>query len=131
MPQPSCAEQAEKQEVEALALKDADLFKTTVSVNRDIRPILSDKCYNCHSPDARSREAELRLDVAEDGEDYFGAYLVIEQGDPDSSELSSRIQHANPRLVMPPPGFGGVILTENEKRLLRKWIEQGAAYEPH
>ncbi|MEM6259631.1 MAG: hypothetical protein AAGI37_15225 [Planctomycetota bacterium] len=78
VPQPSCVEQTEKQEIEVFAVKDAASFKTTVSFNRDIRPILSDKCYNFHGPGAQSREAQLRLDVIEDGEDHFGAYLVIE-----------------------------------------------------
>lgn len=102
-----------------------------ISYNRDIRPILSDKCFNCHGPDASAREAELRLDVTEDGEDYFGAYLAIEPGDPDASELISRIHHKNQRFVMPPPDFGGLTLTQEEKALLGQWIEEGAKYEAH
>lgn len=102
-----------------------------IAFSRDIQPILSDKCYACHGPDAAAREAELRLDVIEDGEDYFGAYFAIEPGDPDASDLISRIHSKNSRLVMPPPSFGGVTLTEQEKQLLRQWIEEGAKYEPH
>lgn len=102
-----------------------------ISYTRDIRPILSDKCFNCHGPDAAAREAELRLDVVEDAEGYFGAYLAIEPGDPEASELISRIHHQNKRFVMPPPDFGGLTLTDEEKALLRRWIEQGAEYEPH
>lgn len=102
-----------------------------LSYNRDIRPILSDKCFACHGPDAAAREAELRLDVIEDGEDYFGAYLAIDPGDPDASELISRIHHSKSKFVMPPPDFGGVTLSDDEKALLRRWIKEGAKYEPH
>jgi hypothetical protein len=102
-----------------------------LSYNRDIRPILSDKCFACHGPDAAAREADLRLDVTDDGDDFFGAYLAIEPGDPKASELIDRIHHKDPKLVMPPPDFGGVTLTEDEKALLRQWIEQGAEYESH
>ena len=102
-----------------------------LSYNRDIRPILSDKCFACHGPDAGSREADLRLDTPEDGDDYDGAYFAIEPGDPDASELITRIHSKKSKLVMPPPDFGGVTLTDGEKALLRKWIEQGAKYEKH
>ena len=105
--------------------------ESPLSYNRDIRPILSDKCFACHGPDAASREADLRLDVTEDGEDFFGAYLAIEPGEPEASDLIDRIFHTNPKFVMPPPNFGGVTLSDEEKSLLRRWIEQGAEYEPH
>ena len=102
-----------------------------LSYNRDIRPILSDKCFACHGPDAAARKADLRLDVTEDGDDYFGAYLAIEPGDPDVSELISRIHSKKRKFVMPPPDFGGVSLSPEEKALLRRWIQEGAHYEPH
>lgn len=102
-----------------------------LSYNRDIRPILSDKCFACHGPDAASREAELRLDVTQDGEGYFGAYLAIEPGDPDASELIKRIHHTKARFVMPPPDFGGLTLATDEKALLAQWIQEGAMYEKH
>lgn len=109
----------------------ADASPKPLSYNRDIRPILSDKCFACHGPDAGTREADLRLDVVEDGEDYFGAYLAIEPGDPDNSELINRIHHTKSRFVMPPPDFGGVTLSDEEKALLQRWIKEGAEYEPH
>lgn len=102
-----------------------------VSYNRDIRPILSDKCFACHGPDPASREADLRLDVTQDGEDYFGAYFAIQPGDPDASELIKRIHHTKSRFVMPPPDFGGLTLTTEEKSLLGQWIKEGAVYEEH
>ena len=101
-----------------------------ISYNRDIRPILSDKCFSCHGPDNQHRSAELRLDVTEDGEDYFGAYLAIEPGDAEASDLVQRIYSKNKKLVMPPPK-SHLVLSEDEKQLLVKWIEQGAAYESH
>lgn len=101
-----------------------------ISYNRDIRPILSDKCFSCHGPDNQHRAAELRLDVTEDGEDYFGAYLAIEPGDPKASDLVSRIFSKNKKLVMPPPK-SHLVLTDAEKQLLVKWIAQGAKYESH
>ncbi|MFN3166284.1 MAG: DUF1553 domain-containing protein [Phycisphaeraceae bacterium] len=102
----------------------------TISYNRDIRPILSDKCFACHGPDSAAREAELRLDTPDDGEGYFGAMLAIVPGDPEASELVSRVHSSNSRIVMPPPSFK-VTLTDAEKALLVQWIEQGAEYEPH
>ena len=103
-----------------------------ISYNRDIRPILSDKCFACHGPDSVAREADLRLDVFDDDPDgqYFGANLAIEPGESDASDLIHRIHSKKSRIVMPPPRFK-VTLTEDEKALLEQWIEQGAAYEPH
>lgn len=101
-----------------------------ISYNRDIRPILSDKCFSCHGPDNQHRSAELRLDVTEDGEDYFGAYFAIEPGNPTASDLVSRINSKNKTLMMPPPK-SHLVLKDEEKQLLIKWIEQGAKYESH
>jgi hypothetical protein len=101
-----------------------------ISYNRDIRPILSDKCFSCHGPDNQHRSAELRLDVTEDGEDYFGAYLAIEPGDVEASDLVERIYSKDKKLVMPPPK-SHLVLSDEEKKLLVKWIEEGATYETH
>ena len=122
-----CDQQTQHKPAQILPAKS----EAKLSYNRDIRPILSDKCFACHGPDAASRAADLRLDVIENGDDYDGAYFAIEPGDPDASELITRIHSKKPKLVMPPPDFGGVSLTNEEKALLRKWIEQGAEYEPH
>jgi hypothetical protein len=101
-----------------------------ISYNRDIRPILSDKCFSCHGPDSEHRSAELRLDVTEDGEDYFGAYFAIEPGKPDLSDMVTRITSSNARVVMPPPK-SHLELSADEKQLLIEWIKQGATYESH
>lgn len=128
-----CGEQASTQndrDIRAVTNAPAQA-SSKLSYNRDIRPILSDKCFACHGPDAGAREGELRLDVTNDGEGYFGAYLAIEPGDPKNSELIARIHHSKSKFVMPPPDFGGVTLSDEEKSLLRRWITEGAKYEKH
>ncbi|MFT6595289.1 MAG: cytochrome c551/c552, partial [Akkermansiaceae bacterium] len=67
-----------------------------VEFNRDIRPILSNKCFACHGPDAKAREAKLRLDQRE------SALAVIEPGSPEKSELIARVTHTDRDEVMPP-----------------------------
>jgi len=114
----------------AAIIEAGDHSATPVSYNRDIRPILSDKCFFCHGPDRAAREADLRLDMPEDGDTYFGAMSAIDLDDPASSELLTRIHSTRSRLVMPPPD-SKLSLTEEEKALLARWIEQGAEYERH
>ena len=101
-----------------------------LSYNRDIRPILSDKCFSCHGPDSHKRSAELRLDTPDDGEGYVGAYYAIEPGDPDASDVVSRIHTNNAKMKMPPSG-SKLTLTDAEKALLVRWIKEGAKYESH
>ncbi|MFK7909020.1 MAG: PSD1 and planctomycete cytochrome C domain-containing protein [Akkermansiaceae bacterium] len=92
--------------------------------NRDIRPILSDKCFHCHGPDPETREEDLRLDTFE-GATKDGAILP---GRPDESEFMKRILHSDPDEVMPPPESHKKV-TKKEAELLRKWIANGAKYE--
>jgi len=102
-----------------------------LSYNRDVRPILSDKCFACHGPDRGAREADLRLDVAEDGKDYDGAHAYAAvPGDVKASELVELIHSDKPKTVMPPAKVKNP-LTEQEKAILVRWIEEGAKYEPH
>ncbi len=97
-----------------------------VNFNRDIRPVLSNRCFHCHGPAEKHREAGLRLDVAE-GEG--GAYSVIEPGDLDSSELWARITSDDPDERMPPGDSHKKPLTEDEQQLFKQWILQGARYD--
>jgi hypothetical protein len=102
-----------------------------ISFNRDIRPILSDKCFTCHGPDRNTLEAGLRLDVAESGAGFDGAHaFAIVPGDAEASELIDRVYSEKSRVVMPPPEVKNP-LTDEEKALLVRWIEAGAVYEPH
>jgi len=105
----------------------------TLDYNIHIRPILSDKCFACHGPDARAREAGLRLDRAE------SAYAALREhptmhaivpGKKESSAVWQRIISTDPELQMPPPSFK-VVLTQEEMALIGRWIEQGAVYKPH
>ena len=96
-----------------------------VEYNRDIRPILSDKCFQCHGPDLAKREADLRLDVRE----VAVKAGAIVPGNPGESEAISRIHETDPKEVMPPPKSPRQ-LTDADREMLRKWIEQGAEYQP-
>lgn len=113
-----------------VAEKPAAKAEAKLSYNRDIRPILSDKCFACHGPDKAAVAADLRLDTPEDGDDYDGAYFAITPGDPNASELVRRIHSTKSKTVMPPPKFK-LELTADEKDKLVRWIEQGAKYEEH
>ena len=94
--------------------------------NRDVRPILADNCFACHGADSASRKADLRLDVREAATEY-GA---ITEGKPDESEVIARVFSEDPDLVMPPAATKKT-LTEEEKRILKRWIAEGAEYQPH
>lgn len=104
-----------------------------VSYNFDIRPILSDKCYACHGPDAKKREAGLRLDMAESAYAKLkdGKGVAIFPGKPEQSELYKRIISVDPDYQMPTPESHLGLLNESEVGLVKKWIEQGAKYEKH
>ncbi len=99
--------------------------------NQDIRPILSSTCYRCHGFDAKTREADLRLDISD------GAFAprdsgkhAIVPGKLDESLIWSRIQSTDPDTVMPPPSSNRQ-LSDADKQTISKWIEQGAKYEKH
>ncbi|MEY3897259.1 MAG: hypothetical protein RLZZ214_2780, partial [Verrucomicrobiota bacterium] len=94
--------------------------------NKDIRPILSDKCFQCHGPDSAKREGELRLDIREEA---VKAGAIV-PGNPKASELITRIHEKDPDEAMPPPESPRQ-LTQPDRELLARWIEQGAEYEPH
>ncbi len=112
---------------------DANRLPDIVDYNFHIRPILSDRCYKCHGPDGKKREADLRLDTEE------GAYAalkddpkghVIVPGDPLRSDLFLRISSQDTSYLMPPPS-SNLALTPFEVKLIEKWIGQGAKYKKH
>lgn len=101
-----------------------------IDFDLDVRPILADRCYACHGPDEHSREADLRLDQPESALGTKDAGAAIVPGKPDESELVRRIGSDDPDLQMPPPDFNKP-LTSEEKKVLVRWISQGAKYEEH
>lgn len=104
---------------------------TAVRFNRDVLPILADQCFACHGFDNAKREAGLRLDsLAGSTQALESGHRAIVPGDLAASELWNRIQSDDPALVMPPPATGHR-LTPGQKEIFRRWIEQGARYEPH
>ena len=100
-----------------------------VSFNRDIRPILSDVCFHCHGNDAKTREAGMRLDVRDAAvKPTDGGAVPIVPGDPDASEIVKRIfDTENPM----PPESAHKPLSAAQKELFRRWVAEGAVYEPH
>ncbi|MFO0963006.1 MAG: PSD1 and planctomycete cytochrome C domain-containing protein [Phycisphaerales bacterium] len=102
-----------------------------IRFGRDIRPILSDRCYACHGPDRAKQKAELRLDSFEAATAARPHGAAIVPGDPDASGLMRRIEHADPEKRMPPADSGKHALGDAERALLRRWIAQGAPYERH
>jgi hypothetical protein len=102
-----------------------------IRYDRDVRPILSDRCFHCHGVDPAHRKAGLRLDRAEDATAPRKGGAAIVPGDPETSLLWQRVSSREPDMVMPPPESGRHALTPEEQRTLRTWIEQGAVYEPH
>ncbi len=116
------------------ALADGSAVPETVSYNFNIRPIFSDKCFKCHGPDASTRQAHLRLDIADSAfaalKETKGAFALI-AGKPDESELYKRVSSTDTTFLMPPPDSHLSALTPFEIKLIKKWIEQGAKYEKH
>jgi mono/diheme cytochrome c family protein len=96
-----------------------------IDYNRDIRPLLSDRCFFCHGPDRNHREADLRLDDEEAAKEW-----VIVPGKPEESELITRVTSDDESTRMP-PAESGKELSAEEIDLLRRWIEQDAPYAPY
>jgi hypothetical protein len=103
----------------------------SVRYNRDVLPILADHCFACHGVDSGKREAGLRLDqrVGSTQELESGSRAIV-PGDPEKSELWNRVTSDDPASRMPPPESGHT-LSLTEIKTLRRWIDQGAEYEPH
>ncbi|RMG34494.1 MAG: DUF1549 domain-containing protein, partial [Planctomycetota bacterium] len=101
-----------------------------LSFSRDIRPILSDNCFQCHGPDADTREADLRLDLREAAIAPRDDGAAIVPGKPEASLVLQRIRTDDETLRMPPPETGKK-LTPQQIAILERWIAQGAPYESH
>lgn len=111
----------------ALALvTSAQAAEKPVSFTRQIKPILSNRCFACHGPDAAERKAELRLDLRESAVE-----AAIVPGKAQESELLARITSSDPELQMPPAASKKPLLTKAEIDLIRRWIDEGADYDAH
>ncbi len=110
----------------------ASLFaaEEPIDFNRDIRPLLSNRCVACHGPDEEERKADLRLDTFEGATADLGGYAALEPGDLKASELLYRITTEDRTEVMPPPSKGERF-SPAEVKLIRRWIEQGGEYAKH
>ncbi|QDV27264.1 PSD1 and planctomycete cytochrome C domain-containing protein [Aureliella helgolandensis] len=102
----------------------------SVDFRSEVRPILSDKCYACHGPDATQRPTDLRLDTHSGALADLGGYVAVAPGDPDKSELVRRIVSSDADEVMPPQDHLKQ-LTEEEREVLIRWVAQGAEWSEH
>ena len=115
--------------------RSADTLPTTVEFNRDIRPIMSNTCFKCHGPDVKNNKSDVRLDLAEAARaprpDKSGRTRTpLVPGNPSASEVWRRITSADPLEVMPPQDTLHQ-LSNRDKALIKRWIEQGANYQAH
>ena len=101
-----------------------------VDFNRDIRPLLSDKCFHCHGPDNSTREADLRFDKEASAKAQHDGTAAIVPGKPQQSELVARIRSRDPDEMMPPPESGKSLKPAEIERLAQ-WVAQGAKWSQH
>src|SRR5438046_2702563 len=104
-----------------LALSPAGRSDSPVHFSRDVLPVLSANCFQCHGPDERARKAKLRLDTQD------GVRRVVTPGKPEESELVRRVLSTDKDDVMPPRRTNRA-LTPAQKETLRRWVAQGAEW---
>ena len=109
---------------------DSVSAEVSLRFNRDIRPILSDHCYSCHGQDAHSRKAKLRFDQRDSALSSNPESPAIVPGKSGISQMIHRIFSTEKEEVMPPPEINKS-LTAAEKKILVRWIDEGALYEKH
>ena len=107
------------------------LSSEEIEFNKDIRPLLTDRCFSCHGPDERARKANLRLDTFEGATKDLGGYSAIIPGDPENSELVIRTIHESSDEIMPPKKSKIPKLTSKEVNTIKDWIKSGAKYQQH
>ena len=113
----------------------ANQLPEEVDFNYHIKPIISDRCFKCHGPDANQRKGELRLDLEEEvyaktKGSASKASHILSPGNLNNSEVYQRIISTDHNYMMPTPE-SNLNLTRLEKAMIAKWIKQGAAYKPH
>ena len=117
----------------SIAMAAAEHHETpqaSIDYNLDIRPILADNCFACHGPDAKTRQANLRLDTKAGAFSEPSGYPVIVPGKPEESELHLRIVSDDDSYRMPPAGFNKT-LTPEQIEAVTQWIREGAKWEEH
>jgi hypothetical protein len=97
-----------------------------INFNRDIKPLLTHRCFTCHGPDEAERKADLRLDLRDEA-----LKSAIKPGDARGSEVYQRIVSTDPDLMMPPPTAKKPLFKPEEAELIRRWIDEGAQYDAH
>lgn len=108
-----------------------EVVRSPIVFGRDIRPLLSDRCFICHGPDAGKRKGKLRLDAAEFAVLARENGAAIVPGDAESSLLWQRINAHDLDEQMPPSDSGRRPLSEDERARIRQWIDEGAVYASH
>jgi hypothetical protein len=102
-----------------------------IDFNRDIRPILSNKCLACHGQDPKAVQAGLKLNVRDSATAKLGdGVIAIVPGHPEKSALITRIESKDPDVMMPPTGSNKTI-TDEDRATLKRWILEGAEYKQH
>ena len=114
-----------------LPISAAHAAASTISFNRQIRPIFSENCFACHGFDPKHREAGLRLDTFEGATGERKGVRAIVPGNLEKSELWARIVSTDPDDIMPSPKSHKAPLSTAQRALLKQWISEGATYEPH
>ncbi|HXJ93249.1 MAG TPA: DUF1553 domain-containing protein [Terriglobia bacterium] len=116
----------------AAACSASDSAPEAVLFNRDIRPILSDRCYTCHGPDKANRKTNMHFDTEEGAFTALnsGGFAIV-RGDPAKSMMFQRISSDNQAFRMPPAYMGFAKLPERDIDLIRRWIAQGAKWQKH
>ncbi len=110
---------------------ELDQIDRVVDFNYDVQPILSDRCYQCHGPDENSRRAGLRLDDEKIAFSKLSSgSKALVSGSLFKSEVAHRILSNDPEEVMPTPE-SKLLLTNKEKAIILKWIDQGAKWKDH
>ncbi len=101
-----------------------------IDFNRDVRPIISDKCFKCHGPDSANQKSDFRIDSLENATADLDGIKGIVPGDLKESEVHWRIRSDDPDDMMPTPK-SKMKLTEAEKDIIDKWIQQGGEFAKH
>jgi hypothetical protein len=115
----------------ALALVSPLLSAQEVDFQREIRPLLSDRCFKCHGFDEEMQEADLGLHTFAAATRDLGGYQAVKPGDHAASELIARLISEDPKEVMPPPKSNKPRFSPEEVALMKRWIDQGGKYEEH